>query len=326
MITPQPIHLISSLPLKGALGGILMGLANLVPGVSGGTMLLAVGVYPEFIEAIAELTTFRFKARSIILLGSVFSFACTAILFFAGPTKEFVVSHQWMAYSLFIGLTLGGLPLVWRLARPARPDVIGGALFGLALMMTMSMVNPSSSVQTGPNYVLLFLAGATSASAMILPGISGSYLLILLGQYVPILSAVDKFKQGILSPSLNLDLIVPSLKIGIPVALGVIVGIVSISNLLKWLLNRHRKATLGTLLGLLLGALVGLWPFQERVPPQIGHTIEGVQVTTENKYSSDKANWPTQGFRPTNKQVLAAIGLIIGGISITVLIGRLSHH
>ncbi len=302
-----------------------MGLANLVPGISGGTMLLAVGVYPEFIGAIAELTTFRFRTRSIILLGSVVVAAATAILLFAGPTKDFVVVHRWVAYSLFIGLTLGGVPIVWRLARPASPGVVGGALVGFALMVAMGLSAPAASSQTGPNHLLLFLAGIAGASAMILPGISGSYLLVLLGQYVPILSAVDDFKRGLLGPSLDFDLILSSLKVGIPVGLGVASGVVGVSNLLKWLLNRHRKATLGALLGLLLGAVVGLWPFQEGVPPEPGQTIRGVLVTAENRESIDEEDWPTERFRPTSGQVLASLGLMAGGFGATVLIGRLGR-
>ena len=89
-----------------------MGLANLVPGISGGTMLLAAGVYPGFISAIAEVTTFRFRFRSLILLASVVGSAALAILLLAGSVKDLVVDHRWIMYSLFIGLTLGGVPLV----------------------------------------------------------------------------------------------------------------------------------------------------------------------------------------------------------------------
>ena len=82
--------------LRSVIGGILMGLANLVPGISGGTMLLAAGIYPCFINAIAEVTTLRLRVATIAVLGSVVGAASVAILLFAGVAKELVVDHRWM--------------------------------------------------------------------------------------------------------------------------------------------------------------------------------------------------------------------------------------
>jgi putative membrane protein len=113
---PQAATLL--LAVRGAIGGTLMGLANLVPGISGATMLLVAGVYPGFIGAIAEVTTFRFFARSLVLLAAIVGTAALAILLLAGSVKGLVEDHRWMMYSLFIGLTLGGVPIVWRMARP----------------------------------------------------------------------------------------------------------------------------------------------------------------------------------------------------------------
>ena len=96
-----------------------MGLANLVPGISGGTMLLAAGIYPRFIDAVAEVTRFRFRFRSLLVLGCVVVAAGLGILLLAGTLKDLVVDKRWIMYSLFIGLTLGGVPVVWRMARPA---------------------------------------------------------------------------------------------------------------------------------------------------------------------------------------------------------------
>ena len=103
--------------IRAAAGGTLMGLANLVPGISGGTMLLAAGIYPRFIRAIAELSTFKFRRASIIVLAVVALCAAAAIFLLAGPVKDLVVEYRWVMYSLFIGLTLGGVPIVWQMAR-----------------------------------------------------------------------------------------------------------------------------------------------------------------------------------------------------------------
>jgi len=122
----KPLHP-GRIAARGAIGGTLMGLANLVPGVSGGTMLLAAGVYPAFITAIAEVTTLRFRPRSLVLLGSVVAAAGIVILLMAGAVKGLVRDHRWIMYSLFIGLTLGGVPLLWRMARPATPSLFAAA-------------------------------------------------------------------------------------------------------------------------------------------------------------------------------------------------------
>ncbi|MEN8184912.1 MAG: DUF368 domain-containing protein, partial [Myxococcota bacterium] len=110
-----------------------MGLANLVPGISGGTMLLAAGVYQAFIESIAELTTHRLRTRPVVLLGTIAGSAALAILLLAGAVKELVVEQRWVMYSVFVGLTLGGVPLVWRLARPLSPGLLAGGGIGFAL-------------------------------------------------------------------------------------------------------------------------------------------------------------------------------------------------
>ena len=131
---------IRRLVTRSAIGGTLMGLANLVPGISGGTMLLVAGVYPGFIASIAELTTLRFRTRSIVLLGTVAATAGLAILLLAGTVKGLVQDYRWVMYSLFIGLTLGGVPLIWRMARPASPAVFTAAASTFALMTLMALV------------------------------------------------------------------------------------------------------------------------------------------------------------------------------------------
>lgn len=317
---------LSHLPLRGAIGGLLMGLANLVPGISGGTMLLATGVYPEFIGAVAEISTFRFRSRSLVLLASVVGLAGTAILLFAGPAKNMVVDHRWMMYSLFIGLTLGGVPIVWRLARPLDAKVVCGAVAGMGLMVAMALTDPAGGGDGGGATFLLFIAGMAGASAMILPGVSGGYLLLLLGQYLPILGAIDKLKQGLLGPSLDYDLILEGLEVAIPVGLGLVAGVVGVSNLLRWALRRHRKPTLGVLLGLLLGAALGLWPFQETTTPEPGQTIRGLVVTEENLSGIEREHWPTRQFRPSLAQLGTAFGLVAAGFAATTLIGQLDRR
>jgi len=320
-----------SLVIRGGVGGALMGLANIVPGVSGGTMLLAAGVYPRFVNAVAELTTLRFRPRSIVALATIALAAMLAIVLLAGPMRDLVVDHRWVMYSVFIGLTLGGAPLVWKLAQPVKPSVYIGAVCGFAIMLAMALIGPPDAGDPASrNYAMLVLAGLAGASAMILPGVSGAYLLLLLGQYVPILSAVDQMKTGLLGDSdagtgRDLALVLDAMHVVIPVGVGVLVGIVGVSNLIKWLLTRYEKPTLGVLLGLLLGAVAGLWPFRAPTEPQPGDVIKGRVLTPETTAALDRADWPMQAFTPTPAQALIALACIAAGFSATLLLGRLGR-
>ena len=309
------------LGVRGAIGGVLMGLANLVPGISGGTMLLAAGVYPAFISSIAEVTTLRLRPRSLVLLGAIAGAALAAILLLAGLMRSLVIEQRWVMYSLFIGLTLGGLPLVWRLARPATPALWAGAAVTFAAMSVMSLGLGSDDVSSEASNVFLFFSGLAGASAMILPGVSGGYLLLLLGQYEVILGAIDTLKRGLLDGP-DFALVLESMGVVLPVGVGVVVGIVGVSNGLRWLLRRYEKATLGALLGLLLGAVVGLWPFAQPVPPQPGDVIDGQVVTTESAPTIDIEDWKLVRFQPGVGHAAGALGLIVLGIAATALVAR----
>jgi putative membrane protein len=315
---------LSSLVTRSAIGGVLMGLANLVPGISGGTMLLAAGVYPGFIKAIAEITTLRFNLRSLVLLGTIAGSAVLAILLLAGVMRDLVIDQRWIMYSIFIGLTLGGVPLVWKLARPATPAVFVGAAAAFGLMLAMQLGFGGSSTGGDPSVFFMLLSGLAGASAMILPGVSGGYLLLLLGQYENILGAVDTLKQGLLGGP-DIPLVMASMSVVIPVGIGVVIGIVGVSNLLKWLLDRYAKATLGALLGLLLGAIVGLWPFQQPLKPELGDMIRGQVVTAETIDEIKPKYWELRRFSPTGGQSATAVGLVLAGLATTLAVSRFGN-
>ncbi|MGB5810306.1 MAG: DUF368 domain-containing protein [Polyangiales bacterium] len=309
--------------LRCVLGGSLMGLANLVPGISGGTMLLAAGVYPRFIEALADLSSLRFKKSAIVVLGLVGAAAAVAILLGAGPVKDAVVAYRWAMYSLFIGLTLGGVPVLWSMARPPAPGFWVGAGCGLIAMVALAWFQLSGGAD-GPHRegaVMMFIAGVAGASAMILPGVSGGYLLLVLGVYVPILGGIEAFKEAIKASSIE-AIGEPFMSVVLPVGLGVGVGILVVSNVVKLVLDRYEQPTLGVLMGLLVGAVFGLWPFQEGVPPQIGEVFKGQVLTTERLAEITPDKYPTAFYSPTFTDVMIAFGLIGLGYLITTLVAR----
>ena len=252
---------------RAVAGGVLMGLANLVPGISGGTMLLAVGIYPRFIEAVADTTRLRLRLQPLLLLALVAVSGGLAILLLAGLLRDLVVHQRWIMYSAFIGLTLGGMPLVWRLAQPAASAFWSGTAGGFAAMaaLTLLQTGPTAAGTPTSGPLLLAIAGAAGAAAMILPGLSGGYLLLVLGQYEPILGAIDQVLEGL--RGLDARAVMEAAGVLLPVLVGIAVGATLISNAVRFALRRFRQATLGALMGLLLGAVVGLWPFEDPASP-----------------------------------------------------------
>jgi putative membrane protein len=296
-----------------------MGLANLVPGISGGTMLLAAGIYPRFVGAIAELTTLRFRRGSLLLLASVLTAALFAIVALAGPIKDFVVGYRWIAYSLFIGLTLGGVPIVWGLVRTPRPVVWVSAAAGFAVMVVVAWWQSQAAGGGGGNEAgvgKMFVAGVAGASAMILPGISGGYLLLVLGVYVRILGAIEQAKLALQAGDLA-AIVPPATEVIVPVGLGVVLGVVVVSNAVQWLLARYELATLGALLGLLVGAVVGLWPFQRAVEPAVGDVLKGRVISADALALLSPGDWPNELFAPSGLQVASAVALIAVGFAVT---------
>ncbi len=247
---------------RGIAGGALMGLANLVPGVSGGTMLLAAGVYPQCLDAFARLAMLRPDRRAVALLLSVAGAGSAVILLLAGPVRDLVVDHRWAMYSVFLGSTLGGVRPLWKLIGGPDAKVWIGAATGLAAMAATVIVPAGSPGVGSEQALILFLAGLGAFAAMILPGLSGGYVLVLSGQYVPILGAVDGLKAAALGHGgIRMEALLGSAEVLAPFALGGLLGLAGITGLVRLLLRKHRSLMLGFLLGLLVGAVLGLWPF-----------------------------------------------------------------
>jgi len=241
--------------LRVLVAGTLMGLANLVPGVSGGTMILACGVYEDFVAAVSAFTTLRIRKNHVIFVALIAMSAGGIILVLAGSVKRLVELHRPEMYSLFIGLAWGGVPLVMSHISRWRNKERLCLVAGLALMLAIALIEPTKGqVRSIPYYVL---GGVFGSSAMVLPGISGAYVLMIMKLYEPILGAVHSFKEALSARAFSQ---IP-FGIIIPVGIGVVVGIVAFSNAINFLLKRYRNTVTAFLLGLLIGAVFGLLPF-----------------------------------------------------------------
>lgn len=313
--------------LRLLFGGMMMGLANLVPGISGGTMLVAAGVYRRFIEAVSTLSRLRLERDSLLTVLVVAVGVVAAVAGFAAIVSEALLHARWAMYALFIGLTLGGVPILWRSIRPGGVAVWCGGVAGAAAMVALAWLqgddtgagSVSSSLAVG-------IAGAAGAAAMILPGVSGAYLLLLLGQYRTILDAI---REGAAAAAhADLDRLWTQMEVLVPFGLGVLLGLVIVSNLLRWLIRRFERATLGVLLGLLIGAPAGLYPFKQGVPPVAGDVVRGEVLTAASAEAllEKPRAWPERRFAPGAGQVAGALGLVVVGFGATVAIGRLGRE
>jgi len=325
------------LAVRAAVGGALMGLANLVPGISGGTMLVASGVYDRFITAISELTRGRFGPASMVTLGVVVGAAVLAIALLAGTMARLVTGEPMVMFSLFIGLTLGGVPVLRRMLGKATPGAWVAGLVMFLAMGALAYVQSFGPASDGTNqgFAFMFLAGVVAAGAMILPGVSGGYLFLVLGVYVPVLQGIDALKTTLRAGDWAAAA-EPAVQVVLPILLGVVVGIAGVSNALRWLLKRYETATLGALVGLLIGAVVGLWPFQEPPPAGEIQTIKGrpVAVAADGAlvYAGDgeavePEDVPMRPRRPAGVgEIAGSLGLIVVGFGATALLARLGRE
>jgi putative membrane protein len=324
-------------------GGLLMGLANLVPGVSGGTMILAMGLYDRFIESIANVTRLKLSWDSIVFLGLIGFGAAVAILGLSGVAVGLVSEYRWIMYSLFIGMTLGGTPELIRHCRPASTPAVVAFLLAFAGMAALAWGLAETRIDAS---IPVFIGmGALAASSMILPGISGSYMLLIFGMYDTVI--------GSLSASALLEDTAESLGVIIPVVAGAVIGMALLSNLLKHLLARHTAASHAALLGLLVGSVLGLWPFREPVHEDLARkpyrkavvmVLAGDELAEINdNYSlvlseADAAEIRTRYegktggdlkrlgeelklFDPTFTDIASALGLLVAGAALTRMLG-----
>lgn len=293
------------------LKGIAMGAADVVPGVSGGTIAFITGIYEELLGSIAKidldalklLTKFKIKAFWERINGTFLIVLVSGILFSIFSLARLVTylleHHPIPIWSFFFGLIVISSFLVIKEIREWNWKVVLSLLLGIIIAFYITIATPT---QTSNELWFIFVSGAIAICAMILPGISGSFILLLLGKYVYIFTAIKE---------LNIIVI-------LVFGLGCIAGILTFSRTVSWLLKRYYNVVIGLLAGFMIGSLNKIWPW--KIPTSYRMNSEGLQVPlTEANVT------PTQFLEMTGQDphVLYAILFAMVGIVLVIVIEKL---
>lgn len=246
--------------VKDILQGVAIGVANIIPGVSGGTMMVSMGIYGDVISAVTGVFS-HFK-QSVKLL---FPYAVGMLLgivslsFAIGYLFEY---YPFQTVMLFIGLIFGGLPLILPKVAGARatiPEILIFIVF-FALIVGMEFLQQGADkvlVVGVENTVKLFFIGAVAAATMVIPGVSGSMILMSLGYYTPIINCINEFIVAVFT--LQWQEVWGCMGILVPFGIGVVLGIFLISKLVEYLLSRHERKTYFGILGLLVASPIAVF-------------------------------------------------------------------
>lgn len=253
-----------------AIKGIAMGSANVIPGVSGGTIALITGIFERLINAIKS---FNIKAFKLLIKGELKSFAVhtdftflvslflgvgIAIISLARLLDFLFKNHSLYVWAFFFGLVLASLYFVGKTLKKWHLGSISSLITGTVIALLISISTPASE-NSATWY--LFLCGIVAVCSMILPGLSGSFVLILMGNYhLVMIQAVSHLDFGIL----------------LPVVLGAGVGLIAFSHFLSWLLKRFPHSTIAMLTGFIMGSLGILWPWKTEITEIYGNKVKVV--------------------------------------------------
>lgn len=237
------------------LKGMVIGVANIIPGVSGGTLMITLGLYEEIINTISHFfKNFKKNLKFIlpIAIGMVIS-----ILLLSKIISLCLDKYPFPTTFFFIGLILGGIPLLWRKALAAKGKIDNWIVFIITfgIVLTFAFLKSGDAVVDLTNldlsgYLMLGLVGVVSASTMIIPGISGSFVLMLLGYYKPIVDTIKNLT--------NLENIGQNILILIPFGIGLVLGIVGVAKLIEYLFNKYPVKTYYGVLGFVIASIAAI--------------------------------------------------------------------
>ena len=291
-------HYSLSRDLRTASCGFLMGVADIIPGVSGGTVALILGIYRRLVSAISRtdghllslVVARRWKEAidywDLRFLAALGLGIASGIASLASLMTYLLSNHRSLTYASFAGLILASSLLVGRRVHHWNVLHIGAAMLGTVIALRLVTLR---SMQSPPDTLwYLFVCGSIGITAMILPGISGAFILVLLQRYFYIVEKLKNFLKG----DLRLETIIP---ISIFCA-GCLVGLLLFSRILRWLLTRHEQQTMAVLCGFMLGAMYCLWPFQTDTTPEISDMKRKVYTHTIPSSLNAEVNLATLAF------------------------------
>ncbi len=255
------------------LKGIAMGVSDLIPGISGGTVALLLGIYKNLIKSLKSInkkTLFYFFTLNYNRLSHQLNFKflipvffgiITSIIFFSKIISFLITDHKILLFSFFFGLIFfSSLKIIYDL-KPKSSKSYLIIILGFSFGFFISLINP---INTSDSFLSIFLSGFIAISAMLLPGISGSYILLMIGKYEFMLESISNlYLENILIFSI-----------------GALLGILCFSKIIYWLLNKYYNTTIFFLSGLMLGALNKVWPWTYN--EEIFFPMEYYTVTGEN--------------------------------------------
>ena len=293
-----------------SLKGMAMGAADVVPGVSGGTIAFISGIYEELLTSISSVNfnTLKilrkegFKAAWNAVNGNFLIALLTGIFISIVSLAKLIswlLEHKAiMVWSFFFGLVLASILYIGK--QITKWTVLTVILFiaGALVAYYITTLQPLISEHSSPLFI--FLAGSIAICAMILPGISGSFILVLLGAYKPVLDAIHSKDFELLGM----------------LGAGAIVGLLSFSKVLKWLFGHYKNLTLAVLTGFILGSLNKIWPWKETLTWRINSHGESVPFN-EQSVSPFSFNG--------DPQLTTAILLIIVGFAVIILLEKIAN-
>ncbi|PMH43132.1 DUF368 domain-containing protein [Vibrio sp. 10N.286.49.B3] len=296
------------------LKGMAMGAADVVPGVSGGTIAFITGIYDTLLESIRRINPSLFgiwkekgtKAAFFHINGffliALFSGVFTSIATLAKLISWLLVTHPIPLWSFFFGLILVSVYHILKQVEQRTLSRLAFLILGGGVAYFITILNP---LHLEPTNVNLLLAGAIAICAMILPGISGSFILLLLGMYAPILAAVKGFHIETLALFLS----------------GCVIGLLTFSHVLSWLLKSFRDFTLTFLTGLMIGTLPKIWPWKETLTWRTNSQGESVPFLQQNLLP-----WNFEAITSQPSQMLLAIGMMLVAIIAVLGLEAYSKH
>jgi putative membrane protein len=326
-------------PLGIALRGVAMGAADVIPGVSGGTIAFITGIYEELLETISNLNfglikTWRkegfkamWKAGNFNFLFALFAGIVLSIASLAILIQHLLEAYPIQVWGFFFGLIVASVWLVGKTVKNWNLKTIAGVIAGTVAAYFITIMGPSEESQ---NLIYIFICGAIAVCAMILPGISGSFILLLLGAYETVLGAVSDavtaLKDG------NYDLVFSNGLTIIVFIAGCLIGLITFSKLLNWLFKKAHDLTIAILTGFLIGSLNKIWPWKKTLEWFTKPDGEMVPLVQENASPSSYTEWATQinvsqnMELPTEPHLFVTVLLAISGLSFILLLEFLGRR